>query len=353
MELKLRRRTAVLLVNLGTPDSSQRSDVKKYLRQFLMDPRVIDIPAFWRFILVNGIIIPSRSGSSSRAYRQLWQAEGSPLKIYGFQNRDALQQLLPEQYTVFLAMRYQQPSISEVLDVINGQGFDELLVLPLFPQYACASSGSAIEAVLKEVRQWAIIPHVRVISQFYNHPLFIETIAQQAGRLMKNAVYDYFLFSYHGLPERHIKQGSVEDYCQLDDCCSQSNSRNRWCYRAQCFATTRLLVKRLGLKEGVYSTVFQSRLGKDPWIKPYIDQSLDELCKKGINKVLVFSPAFVADCLETTIEIAHEYREKFVQAGGQQLDLVESCNSHPVWVECLKSLVMDDKRADGIIEDGR
>lgn len=335
------RQTAVLLVNLGTPDSPSERDVRVYLRQFLMDGRVIDIPWLSRFFLVNCVIAPFRASESARAYRKLWRPEGSPLKIYGFRNQAQLQEILPECYQVFFATRYQNPGIPSVVRSMEGRGFEDIIVLPLFPQYASASTGSAVEEVMRAIGRWQIIPNIRIIGQFFDHPLFIDTFVRRARPMMDKTPYDHFLFSYHGLPERQILKSSPDNYCRMEKCCASLNRKNRFCYRAQCLATTRLLAGALGLKEDRFSTSFQSRLGRDPWIRPYTDEALKDLRARGVKKVLVFSPAFVADCLETTVEIGHEYKHQFIRGGGEALDLVESCNDHPVWVECLKALVLE------------
>jgi ferrochelatase len=336
-----KRQTAVLLVNLGTPDSPSTRDVRVYLRQFLMDGRVIDIPGLSRFLLVNCVIAPLRASESAKAYRKLWRPEGSPLKIYGFRNQARLQEILPDGYQVFFATRYQNPGVPSVVGSMEKQGFEEIIVLPLFPQYASASTGSAVEEVLRAVSRWTVIPDIKVISRFFDHPLFIATFVRRAREMMDKTSYDHSLFSYHGLPERQISKSSRDGYCRAGECCSSMNRNNRFCYRAQCMATTRLIAGALGLEEGRFSTSFQSRLGRDPWIRPYTDETIRDLRARGVKKLLVFSPAFVADCLETTVEIGHEYKHQFTKDGGEMLDLVESCNDHPVWMECLKSLVLE------------
>ncbi|MEQ9402124.1 MAG: ferrochelatase [Cyclobacteriaceae bacterium] len=328
----------VLLVNLGTPDSTAVPDVRKYLREFLMDGRVIDIPFLNRWMLVNLIIAPLRAPKSAREYERLFDEKGSPLKYYGFEVRDKLRELLNDDYQVALSMRYQSPSISEGLEALKHCG--SIHVIPLFPQYASASTGSVQDKVMELVRKWQIIPDIRFTSQFFEEELFLETIVDNAKKLMTENEYDHYLFSYHGIPERQITKGSVENYCEFGSCCDSLTEKNRYCYRAQCFETTRLLVDRLGLSEGQYTVTFQSRLGKTPWIKPYTDEVLEELPKKGIKKVLAFSPAFISDCLETTVEVGETYQEDFKEAGGERWDLVPSLNAEDKWVECLKKMVI-------------
>jgi ferrochelatase len=332
----------VLLVNLGTPDSPSVGDVRKYLREFLMDGRVIDIPWLQRFLLVNGIIAPFRAPESAKGYKQLWTAQGSPLKVHGEHLCRLLQDSLGDDYVVSLGMRYQNPSIKQALRVFQEHPVARLIVIPLYPQYASASSGSTIERVMRELRSWEIIPEVRVVSRFHDHPLFISAFAHIGREYLKKGNYDYVIFSYHGLPERQILKASSRGVCKLGECCNAYHGGNQYCYRAQCFDTTRLLVQALNLKEGEYTTSFQSRLGKDPWIKPYTDQKLIELVKQGKKRVLVFSPSFVADCLETTVEIADEYRKMFMDNGGEQWTLVESLNCKTDWVHCLTDMVKNN-----------
>lgn len=336
-------KTGVLLVNLGTPDSTSVADVRKYLREFLMDPRVIDIPWFQRFLLINCIIAPFRAPSSAHGYSQLWTEEGSPLKFYGFKLRDLMRQALGDDYCVSFGMRYQNPSLRSALDELKDEALSELIVVPLYPQYASASTGSTIEKVMDELKRWEVIPTVKFVGQFHDHPLFIKAFATLGREHMKRSQYDHVIFSYHGLPERQILKASCQSYCKLGDCCNAYHGKNQYCYRAQCFDTTRLLVRELGLKEGGYTTSFQSRLGKDPWIKPYTDEKIVELAKQGKKRILTFSPAFVADCLETTVEIGMEYQKLFMDNGGQHWQLVESLNVRPEWVECLKELIKEIK----------
>jgi ferrochelatase len=339
----------VLIVNLGTPDSPRVPDVRKYLREFLMDWRVVDVPYILRFILVNGIIAPFRSPKSAKEYRKLFTEEGSPLKFYGERVEKKLQDALGEQYIVKLGMRYQSPSIKSSLDALNNQGLEKIIVIPLFPQYASASSGSVHDKVMQILRTWQVVPEIDLIHNFYDHPLFTKAFAEIGKSYMEKEEYDHFLFSYHGLPERQLRKADCSGQClkaaKADktirdeaNCCASIHALNRSCYRAQCFETTRLLTKALNIPEDKYTVAFQSRLGQDEWIKPYTEDKLKEFAKGGIKKVLAFSPAFVSDCLETTIEIGEEYKEKFEEAGGEHWQLVDSLNEHPLWIELLKDL---------------
>jgi ferrochelatase len=335
----MKAKTGVLLVNLGTPDSPSTSDVRKYLREFLMDGRVIDIPFWKRWLLVNLIIAPFRAPKSSKVYRELWQERGSPLLFYGLDLRDLLQQALGNDFKVVLGMRYQNPSIESVLSELRSMS--KIIVIPLFPQYASASTGSVHQKVMEIVGHWPTLPDIDFISNFLNEPLFIEAFAELARPYMNNTSFDHFVFSYHGVPERQIKASSIDNYCQINErCCATYHLKNRYCYRAQCFQTSRLLAEALQIPEEKYTVAFQSRLGKNPWIKPYTDQVIQEFPNKKIKKVLAFSPSFIADCLETTIEVGDEFSEIFLEAGGAQWQLVESLNDSPTWVECLKTLVL-------------
>ncbi|QHT69381.1 ferrochelatase [Rhodocytophaga rosea] len=332
-------RIGVLLVNLGTPDSPSVPDVRKYLREFLMDGRVIDIPFVSRAMLVNLIIAPFRSPKSAKVYKQVWTDRGSPLKFYSEDVTALLQQQLGADYKVMLGMRYQNPSIASALEQFNNKGFEHIIVIPLFPQYASATTGSVYEEVMRIISNWQIIPQVSFVNYFLNHPKFIEAFASIGKKHLEKYKYDHFIFTYHGLPERQIRKGDSSNTCLQGDCCASWGVRNRHCYRAQCFETTRLLAKALNISESKYTVTFQSRLGKDPWIKPYTDDVILELTKKGIKSVLAFSPAFVADCLETTIEVGEEYKELFEKNGGKHWQLVESLNNHPLWVDTLSDLV--------------
>jgi len=333
-------KVGVLLVNLGTPDSTKTSDVRKYLREFLMDKRVIDIPFLFRWMLINFIIAPFRAPKSAKEYRKLWTKRGSPLKFYGEDVKDSLQSELDENYVVALGMRYQSPSIENALEELRRQHVAKIIVLPLFPQYASASTGSVQDKVMEIVQKWQIIPHINFITNFVEEPGFYKTFASLGKKYLDQHEYDHVIFSFHGLPERQIKKGSVDNYCKMGNCCNVYHDKNRFCYRAQCFQTARLIANELNLAEDKYTVTFQSRLGNDPWIKPYTDYVLKDLPKEGKKSVLVYSPAFVADCLETTIEVGEEFKEDFQEAGGERWDLVESLNDNKDWVDTLKALVL-------------
>ncbi|WP_373396745.1 ferrochelatase [Algoriphagus halophilus] len=333
-------KTGVLLVNLGTPDSTSTGDVRKYLREFLMDGRVIDIPFIPRWMLVNLIIAPFRAPKSAAEYRKLWTDRGSPLLFHTVDLKEKLvEKLDSSEYVVSMGMRYQSPSIESALEELMKKKVKKIIVVPLFPQYASATNGSVIDRVMEIARGWQIIPEITFVSNFIDHPLFLKAWKELGQEMMEKKKYDRFLFSYHGLPERQIKKGSVDNYCQLGACCNKYSSSNQFCYRAQCFQTTRMIAAELGLPEEKVDTCFQSRLGKDPWVQPYTEDMIKKLSSEGVKNVLVFSPAFVADCLETTVEVGQEYKEQFEEQGGDHWDLVPSLNSEDTWVDCLVDLV--------------
>ena len=330
-------KTGVLLINLGTPDSPLVSDVRSYLSQFLNDPRVIDIPWLLRKMLVNLIIVPFRAPKSAKIYQKLWTSNGSPLLYHSRKAQSLLQAELGEQYDVHLAMRYKNPSIPEVMEEMRKKNYKKIVVLPMFPQYASASTGSALDEVMRVFRTWWVIPEVEIISQYYDHPLFIEAFLER-GRKYQPDSYDHVLFSYHGLPERHVDKAHPNGTCAGSNCEHEVNEDNKYCYKATCYATTRLLVEKLQIPKEKYTVSFQSRLD-EKWIKPFSDVVVKQCAEKGMKRILVFSPAFTADCLETIIEIGDEYQEIFKEYGGDKVQLVESLNDHPLWIKCLKDLV--------------
>ncbi|MDZ4822524.1 MAG: ferrochelatase [Flavobacteriales bacterium] len=335
----MNKKTAILLINLGSPDSPKPGDVFRYLTEFLNDPRVIDLPWVSRKILVNAIIVPFRYRKSARLYAQLWNANGSPLIHYGKQVRELLEKKIANPWTkVFLAMRYQNPSLENVMTEIRKWNPSHLIVLPLFPQYASASTGSALEKVFRLLKQWHVIPDVKIISQFYNHPKFIECWVDRAQRF-DLASYDHVLFSFHGLPERHLDKIYEDGLCSNHPCETEINDENEFCYKATCYATARLIASRIGLSNDQYTVCFQSRLGKG-WIEPFSDAVIENLAEKRMKKLLVFSPSFIADCLETTVEIGEEYLELFRRHGGEELHLVESLNDHPMWIDALAEIAL-------------
>lgn len=336
------KKTGILLVNLGTPDAPTRGAVYRYLKQFLLDPRVIDIPAVPRNILVRGIIAPFRSGASAKLYQELWTDEGSPIKTYGYELLDGVRKQLGENYVVELGMRYQSPSVESALNALLDAQVDELVVFPLFPQYASATTGSVHDEVMRLLRKEQTILPVKMINSYYDNEKMINVFVENALKYNLED-YDHYLFSFHGLPQRQLRKGDrTKNHClKVENCCEKICDSNKFCYSAQCYGTAQAIAEKLGLKEEDYTVCFQSRLGRDPWAQPYTSEIIEERLEKGMKNMLVFSPAFVADCLETTIEIGYEYKEEFEEAGGEKLDLVESLNAHPLWIESVAEMVKE------------
>ena len=336
------KKTGVLLIQLGTPNSPSVKDVRIYLREFLNDPRVIDIPWLPRKLLVNGIIVPFRAPKSAKIYKELWKfGDGvSPLMTH----TESLKKLLQARFNagevkIEMAMRYQNPSMDVVLERMKTDLYDQIIIIPLFPQYASASTGSAVEKAMKIIQKWWVIPEIKIVSQFYDNPSFIEAIVERS-KAFKLDDYDHVLFSYHGLPVRQVDKvyDGETDTCKDHPCEKEINETNKYCYKATSYATTRLIAEKIGLKESDYTVCFQSRLTKK-WLEPFSDKVVAEWGKKGAKKLLVFSPAFVADCLETIIEIGGEYQEIFEEHGGHKIQLVPSTNDHPKFLDCLEELV--------------
>lgn len=334
------KRTGVLLIQLGTPDSPGVSDVRRYLGEFLNDPRVIDLPWLGRTLLVNGIIVPFRAPKSAKVYKELWEHGGgrSPLLTHTENLAARLQDRFGAEVTVHLAMRYQNPSMYDVMERMRKENYDHIIVLPLFPQYASATTGSAADLAMKIMRRWWVIPEISIVNQFYDSDGYLDSVVQQAAAFEMDS-YDHVLFSYHGLPDRHVdKVYEGSDLCSDQPCETEINELNKFCYKATCYATTRLLAERLGLSEERYTVCFQSRLDKK-WLTPFADRVVEEQAKKGAKRILAFSPAFVADCLETVIEIGEEYQELFVKGGGEKIQLVPSSNDHPRFVDGLEEII--------------
>ncbi|MFW5822975.1 MAG: ferrochelatase, partial [Tangfeifania sp.] len=327
------KKTAVLLMNVGTPDEPKVGKVYKFLTQFLNDKRVIDLPWLLRKFLVNFIIIPFRVFNSTRIYKILWTEKGSPLVYYSVEMQKKLQEKLDRNYRVFVAMRYGNPGYRKALRTIKKSGFQKLIVFPLYPQYAMSTTETSVEAVKEEIKKQKIDIELQVIGQFYNHPKFIQAFAEQA-RKYDLSKFDHIVFSYHGLPNRHL--GKIHPGIKVQDCnCIEIlPEHGKFCYRATCFATTRLLAGELGLKKEDYSVAFQSRLSKN-WMSPFTDDVLLAKLKEGKKRIMIIPAAFVIDCLETIVEIGEEYRELFLEKGGVRLQLVESLNAEPLWIEAM------------------
>ena len=331
----------ILLVNLGTPDSPETKDVRKYLNEFLMDARVIDINAIARTLLVKGIIAPFRSPKSAKLYKHIWNAEtGSPLLHYSKLQHKALQERLGDEYQVELAMRYQSPSIESALERLKASLVESIQVIALFPQYASASTGSVYDKVMELLKDWQTIPSLSFVNSFHDNDLMIQTFADN-GKKYDPETYDHILFSFHGLPQRQLRNcDHTGSYClKVDGCCDTLNDINKYCYSAQSHHTAQLIAERLNISKEKYTICFQSRLGSDPWVKPYTSEIVAKLGKEGKKRILVFCPAFVADCLETVYEVTEEYGAEFKELGGEHMQLVESLNDSPTWIDALEQMV--------------
>ena len=328
---------ALLLVNLGTPDSPSYFNVFKYLREFLSDEKVINVNPIARFLLVNFIICPFRSFSSSKIYKKVWNPEyGSPLLHNTEMLCDALSKKLPDMDVQF-AMRYQSPSIKSKLETVLSNNPDEIIVLPLFPHYAAATTGSVFKEVTKRLSSKWVIPKVTFINQFYDNEKFIDAWIDKA-KGFDLASYDKIVFSYHGVPNSHVDDVYENSICSDNNCEDGITELNKLCYKATTYETTKLLASKLNLDESKYIVSFQSRL-TNKWLDPFTDKVLEDLAKNEQKRVLVFSPAFTSDCLETIIEIGDEYQELFIDAGGEVLDYVPSLNYSDKWVEAIEDII--------------
>lgn len=322
----------VLLVNLGSPDSSKPKDVKKYLGEFLMDERVIDVPLWARTLLVKGIILNTRPKASAAAYKKIWWDEGSPLIVISERLQEKIQKQI--NIPVALAMRYGSMTIKKGLQELVDKGVDEVFLIPLYPQFAMATT-ETITVLAEEIRK-THFPNLKIESlpAFYNKEDYIDVLTNSIQEALKDTTYDHLLFSYHGVPERHIKKRDItKSHCKIDsNCCATTSKAHEFCYRHQCYEVTRLLAEKLQLKDSTYSTSFQSRLGFDPWLQPYTDRTIERLGNQGIKNMAIVTPAFVSDCLETLEEIAMEGQEIFHEVGGKEFVTVPCLNDNDAWV---------------------
>ncbi|HEX4045237.1 MAG TPA: ferrochelatase [Gammaproteobacteria bacterium] len=328
-------KTGILLLNIGTPAHPDTLSVFRYLKQFLSDPRVIDLPALWRWLLVHGLILPLRSRRSARAYQQIWTQAGSPLLINSQRLQAALAAQLGNAYQVEIGMRYGKPDIHTALKKLAD--CSQIKILPLFPQYSSAATGSALAE--------ANLPQAVEQLYFYQHPGFIAAYLAVIKVQLANKSVDKLIFSYHGLPERHLihnqfGEGECHAVCDKQQDCPSMSAANQWCYRAQCYATSHLLAAGLQLKPAQYTVAFQSRLGRTPWIKPYTDLLLPVLLQQGVKNIAVVCPSFVADCLETLEEVNIRLRASWRQLGGGEFYFIPCLNDHPAWVEALREMVV-------------
>ncbi|GAA3777710.1 ferrochelatase [Corallibacter vietnamensis] len=329
----------VLLVNLGSPDSPDPKDVKKYLGEFLMDERVIDVPLWARNLLVKGIILNTRPKASAAAYKKIWWEEGSPLIVISERLQNKVQEQV--QVPVALAMRYGSMTIKKGIQELVDKGVDEVFLIPLYPQFAMATT-ETILVLAEEIRK-AHFPDIKItdLPAFYNNADYIDVLSNSISKHLSGKSYEHLLFSYHGVPERHIRKSDVtKSHCKIDgSCCKTPSKAHEFCYRHQCLEVTRLVAEKLQLQEGTYSTSFQSRLGFDPWLLPYTDRTIERLGKEGIKNMAIVTPAFVSDCLETLEEIAMEGEEIFHEMGGKEFTTVPCLNDDDAWVSLLSKWI--------------
>lgn len=328
----------VLVVNLGTPDSPSVRDVRRYLREFLSDPRVLTMAPISRWLLLNLVILPFRPRKTAYAYSKIWLDNGSPLLIHSVALSKALADRLGAGFRVELAMRYQQPDIRSALERLEAEGVQTVVVLPQFPQYAEAATGSAVARIEEEARRLGNSFELVTHGDFYDDPRFVQAQAESMRPMLATREWDHVLFSYHGLPESQLRP--IQNCLTHEKCCEEAEAPGRRCYRAQCFATTRALTQALELKEGRYSSSFQSRLTRDPWIKPYTDFVLPELYESGKRSLLVVCPAFTADNLETLEEVGIRLREQWRELGGSEFALAPCVNDSPAYVDALSKWVL-------------
>ncbi len=332
---------AIVLMNLGSPDSTEVKDVKRYLNEFLMDERVIDVPFLIRALLVKGFIVPPRAPKSAEAYKTIWTKEGSPLIVFTKQLQQALQQQIEE--PVEIAMRYGNPSPAAAFDKLLAAHphLEEVVALPLYPHYAMSSFETAVEYAKEQYQQKKYPFKLTFLKPFYNEEHYIQALSANIAPYLQQD-YDHLLFSYHGVPGRHIKKSDVTGcHClQSPDCCEKDSPAHAYCYRHQVFTTTKLVTQQLNIPADKYSISFQSRLGKG-WLQPFTDIRLEEMPKQGIKKLLVVCPAFVSDCLETLEEIEERGKETFMHAGGESYAMIPCLNTHPLWVNTIAGWMRD------------
>jgi ferrochelatase len=332
-------RKILLLANLGSPDDCTAPAVGPYLKEFLMDPRVVDIPYPLRWLLVHAIIVPFRKYRSAEAYSKVWLKEGSPLKVTTHLFAQKVAQRLQGKYEVVWGMRYANPSLEETVRRLQLSADDVVYFVPLYPQYATSSTESSIDGLRAALKRLRVAARVLYLQDFYDDLRFIQPLA--ASVRAQRADADFVLFSYHGLPERHLKKLPQGDFCLKPGCCDVMRFENRLCYRAQAFRTTQMVVSALGLQKSEYEVSFQSRLGRTPWIQPFTDLKLTELAHRGVRRLAVVCPSFVTDCLETLEEIQIAGRKTFRDAGGEDLRLIPCLNDSDDWVSSFCQLIQD------------
>jgi ferrochelatase len=335
--------TGLLLVNVGSPESPARADVRRFLREFLSDPDVLDIPPLLRWMILRLVILPFRTGRSARAYRKIWTDEGPPLLVHGLALTRKVRQRLGNDYEVVPAMRYGKPSIRGALESLSGRGIRRVVVLPMFPQYSAAVTGSTRTKVLAEVAELGDPFDIQFIPPFYDHPGFIEALASVARPCIERVAPEKIFLSFHGLPVRQVKAADDSGaHClEKPDCCEAIDDSNRHCYRAQCFATARLLAERLEMPEDVWTVCFQSRLGRAAWIPPYTHDVQEREARRGVKRAVIISPSFVADCLETLHELGIEAVENWVRNGGELLEPVPALNASDSWADTVAAMARE------------
>lgn len=329
------QKRGVLLVNLGSPDSPSTPDVRKYLNQFLMDARVIDAPYLLRRIIVSGFILPFRPRRSAHAYQAIWWEDGSPLIVISRRVQEALQRQID--YPVALGMRYGNPSIEAGIRELLAQGVGEILLIPLYPHYAMSTYETVVVEALRILKKLKTSIKMEVLPPFYDDPNYIRVLAESAAPHLDDSL-EHVLFSYHGVPIRHLKKTDPTGaHCQGNEvCCSTNSPAHAFCYRHQVLQTTAAFAEKVGLPPPNYSVSFQSRLGKDTWLSPFTDREIKRLARSGVRRLAVICPAFVADCLETLEEIGIRGKEIFLNAGGEEFRLIPCLNDHPTWISLLK-----------------
>jgi ferrochelatase len=339
-------RVGLLLLNLGTPDAPRPREVRRYLREFLSDPRVLDLPPLRRRLLLELVILPLRPRRSAAAYRKVWREDGSPLLVHGRALAARVQALVGPAVHVELAMRYGNPSIGAALEAFAAAGARRLVVLPLFPQYSAAATGSAVAAVMTQAASRWDPPYLEVVAPFWSHPAYLEARAAVAAPFFAGEPPERVFMSFHGLPERQVRRSDRSGRCFGDaGCCATLGEHNRSCYRAQCVASARLLGERLGIDPARTVLCFQSRLGRTPWLRPYTDEVLAAEAGRGVRRAVILSPGFVTDCLETLEELGIRGAETWRAHGGETLTLVPALNDHPRFAEALVAIAADASRS--------
>ena len=335
------KKVGILLINMGTPDAPTREKVGVYLKEFLMDPYVIDIPFPFRWFLVNVLVLPRRSAASAALYQKVWAEHGSPLLYYSRQFEEKLKEALPKNYVIELGMRYGNPSIPSALGKLKEAGVSSVIAFPLYPQYSIAATKSSVAWLLKSAAKLGFDVPIKTLPAFYDDKGYLDAVAAVSAPYLAQKPYDVALFSFHGLPEHQVKKTDpTGQHClKSEDCCERIVEANRDCYRAQCFATAKALCERLGIPKERYRVSFQSRLGGTPWIQPFSDEFYRTLAKQGIRRIAVLCPSFIVDCLETVEEVSLRGRDEFLQNGGEELFLVPSVNSHEAWVKAVVDII--------------